>query len=716
MKTSIKIIILLIIAGVIGGFIYWQYNKKKIVGDSINKTIASKTDSLYFIKYDSSSIDEVNGNVAFYNVVLQSDDEQKRLLNSTDSLPNALYNIRIEKVAASGIDVAGLIKTEKVAAKKILLVKPVIQIINTGEDREKPFTMNDTLALYRRILGKFKSIEADTIQIENGSLLITNKAGKAMTTLENINIRLNKFLVDRTKNYHSIISYFIKDVRLTVENIQLPASKNNTRINIEKVDYNALARSLNIGAIRQYKVNDLNPVSDLRNIRITGLNTDAFILQAQLKAVEINCDGGVITIYTKAKKGNTGKGDQSIELSSDVIDQAQISAINLGNTKIIIINKDDPKASPFVLTNAKFKVLTPVKISEGSTVNNLINNAQWELSAGGFSFDTKNKMYKISVGDFVVNKMASTVKLNTFSVRPLLSEQQFVKHVSFQQDQYDLTINNISFKGVNIKNLLLNKVFEAEEGSIEPILKVFNDKTLPAPTKSKVGNYPHQLIQKLDVPIYIKTIRISKGLVSYRERAEKSALIGRVFFTGLNGSLSNVTNMPAKMKANNIMTVRANAKFLGEADLSTTWQLPMDTKTGAFKIKGELKSMDALKLNTILEPLAMATVKKGQIDKVVFDMAGGDLKADAKVTFLYHDLKLDILKKDEEDNQLKKKGLISVLANTIIKNENTKAGNSKQVTNDRIAIRSFFNLVWKTIYVGVKSTALGKKGNNESAK
>ena len=76
MKNAIKIFFILLITGAIGAFIYWQNNKKQIVKNSIDKALTKKTDSLYFLRYDSSVIDEVNGDVAFYNVVLQSDSAQ----------------------------------------------------------------------------------------------------------------------------------------------------------------------------------------------------------------------------------------------------------------------------------------------------------------------------------------------------------------------------------------------------------------------------------------------------------------------------------------------------------------------------------------------------------------------------------------------------------------------------------------------------------------
>lgn len=178
------------------------------------------------------------------------------MLKTSDSLPNALYNIRAEEITARGIDIPGLLQGQNVTAKSITIVKPVIEIINTGADKPKAFTYNDTLDLYKKILGRFNSISSDTIQVIKGTVLITDKNGKALTTLENINISLNHFLIDSTKNYQHIISYFIKDVKVTVENIQLPESANGSRINITNLLYDAPKKLLHVAAVRQYKPHD----------------------------------------------------------------------------------------------------------------------------------------------------------------------------------------------------------------------------------------------------------------------------------------------------------------------------------------------------------------------------------------------------------------------------------------------------------------------------
>ncbi len=708
MSKLIKIIVLVVIVGAIGGFIYWQFNKNKIVRDAFTDTISNKSDSLYFLQYDSSAIDEINGNASFYNVVLQSDEAQKALLSSTDSLPNALYNIRITEVSAKGIDIPGLMQQRNVKAATITLLKPVIQIINTGEDKPKQFTMRDTLELYQKILGKFKSIKADTIKVVNGTLLMTNKSGKPQTTMENINISLNNFLVDSTKDYESIVSYFIKDVRATVENIQLPESGNNTRLNFEKVDYNAAKRYLHIGAVRQYEVNNMEPFIDLQNITINELNTDAFILQQKLRAGIITCDGGLITIYTKKKQGEGNKGDQSIELASDIIDQAQIGGLDLKSTKIVVLNKDEPAKPPFILRNASLKVTRVVNITEGTTINNLINNAEWQLSANGFTFISKDKEYELGVGNFSINSAAARIKISNFFVKPLLSEKQFVKQMPFQKDQYNLEIKDISLSGVNIKRLLTRQELEINAASLQPAIKIFNDRNMKPDGTSKVGKYPHQSLLKLDLPIYIKSLKVTNGSVSYRERALKSDLIGNVFFNGINATVSNITNMPTRIKANPVMELTARARFLGAGNINTTWRFPLTSSKGEFHINGNLAGMNAMKLNPIIEPLAMASIKEGNIDGVTFDIRGMDTKSTASVLFLYTGLKMELLKKGNEE-ELKKKGLLSFFANTIIKNDNKSSSNVKEIEYERDITKSFFNLVWKTIFQGAKNTALGKK-------
>ena len=710
MKKIIRYLLLVIILALIGGYVYWQYNKKKIIRQTIEDAIKKKTDSLYYIHYDSSKIDEISGNAAFYNVSLQSDSAQEQLLKSTDSLPNALYSIKVDEVNVRGVDVAGLIQNENVAAKKITLIKPRIQIIKTGMDVDKPFTYDDTLALYQRLLGKFKTIKADSIEIVNGTVLMINRQGKPLTTFENINISLNNFLVDSIHNYDNIVSYFVKDVQISVENIQLPESRSHTRINMEKILYDANKRILRISKVQQYKTNSTKPIIDLSNISVDSLSTNAFILHQQIKAGNISCDGGLITVYRKATAAAPGKtSNREISFSSDLIVQAQAKSLRLGNTKIVVIDTGTANAVPFVLENVKFSVSNGFNITDGNTIGNLINSTGWKLSSSGFTLNTKDNKYKITAAGVELDNSNSTIAIKQITIKPFLSEDAFMKTLPYQKDRFDLAFNNIKLRGVNFKKLIADNTIEVDDASLQPILKIYDDRTLTPDPNSKVGKYPQQMLLDMNISVYVKTLHINEGLVSYREKEMLTQEIGEVIFNHLNSTISNMTNIDSRIQANPSLLLNATGLFLGKAKLSTQWNLALNSKTGNFNVKGQMDNLNALDLNPISKPMALTAIKDGHISNLVFEENGDDTKASGRVTsFLYENLKIEVLKKGEEET--KKRGLTSFIANLLIINSNPKNGKARQADMqlDRDTHRSFFNLVWKTLFKGVKNVSVGK--------
>jgi hypothetical protein len=707
MKKGFKILTVIIMTAAAGGIVYWQIHKKSIVKNSIEAALEKKTDSLYYIHYDSSFIDEINGNASFYNVTLQSDSAQKNLLESTDSLPNALYRIAVAEITAKGIDIPGLLQNRNIAAKEIILIKPVVQVINTGMDKPKPFTYEDTLQLYEKILGNFTSIKAGIINIQNGTLLITNKSGKPLTTVENINITLNNFLVDSTRDYNNLVSYFIKDIKVSVSNIQLPESENNTRINIGKLVYDAPKKILQIGEIQQYKTGNTNATADLKNIVFNQLNTDAFIKQRQLKAGLVTCAGGLITVYKKSTT-SVNKSEKAIEFSSDFIDAVQVSSLQTGNTTIIVRNPGKPDATPFIINDVKCNVSGIKPVINGSTLSSLINDATWEVTAGSFSFFSENKIYRFTAAGLKLNSNGlMTVK--ELLLKPQVSEKDFKKTYPYQQDRYDFSFNNLNCTGINYKKFLSSNILEAEVLRLEPRLKIFNDRTLPPDKNLTYRPYPHRSLIKMPFLFFIKTIVVKNGAVHYKERAEKSFVTGTPHFTAINGTIDNVTNLPEKIKVNDKLRLTATSLFLGQAKVATAWVLPLRSSDTVFTVKGEIGYMEAAELNQLTEPLAMVSLKSGRINKLTFSINGTEKKATGTATFLYTDLKLEVLKMKEEE--LKKKGLATFLANTLVKNENPQNDNIREgaIYHERDVKKSFFNLVWKSVLSGIKNTVLGKE-------
>lgn len=137
MKKFIKILLVVLGLAIFGGLIFWQQYKKGIIKSSIESAINKGTDSLYFIHYDSSFIDEINGNASFYNVTLQSDSLQKQLVMYDTAAAATVYNIQIDEVSIRGANIPGLISNTSIEASSILIKHPVVYIIRSGKKEKK---------------------------------------------------------------------------------------------------------------------------------------------------------------------------------------------------------------------------------------------------------------------------------------------------------------------------------------------------------------------------------------------------------------------------------------------------------------------------------------------------------------------------------------------------------------------------------------------------
>ena len=702
MKKFIKILLVVLGLAIFGGLIFWQQYKKGIIKSSIESAINKGTDSLYFIHYDSSFIDEINGNASFYNVTLQSDSLQKQLVMYDTAAAATVYNIQIDEVSIRGANIPGLISNTSIEASSILIKHPVVYIIRSGKKEKKVLNSNDSLVIYEKLLGKFKSINADEIIIEEGNVFFSDKSGLPHSGLKDININLKKFRIDSTRNYQNIISYFVKDIVAKVKEVYVKGDNNIATFT--DVEYNAPGQFLRLKKFQQ-KNNKDQVVFDVNNTSINKISTNSFILNQQLKAEELISDGGLLTFYRKPVKNADTTGKDEVEIDNNYFNEALLNKVSVGNTKIVIYNREKPNEAPFILTNVKFNAEDIQKLNSGTSIKNLISSSNWKLSADGFSFMSADKRYKMNVGAFDMDNGSSSMRIKNFSVIPMFTEASFSKSLTRQEDLYNLEFKNIVLGGIDTRLLVTKKRLEAETATLQPIVKIYRDRTVPPDNSSKVGKYPHQLLQNIKVPFSIKKIMVKDGYVAYKEKSDLSMKSGTVVFKNINGTITNVTNIKELISKNNILTLDATTSFMEVSQLHSVWKLQLNSPNGAFEVSGEGGAFNAPVLNPMIEALGMASIKSGKVNKITFNVKGTDNIATGSSVLLYQDLKVELLKKDSGD--FKKKGLMSLLTNALIKDANPQNGTVRtgEINYQRDITKSFFNLLWKSVFSGIKKTA-----------
>src|SRR5690606_23090983 len=121
------------------------------------------------------------------------------------------------------------------------------------------------------------------------------------------------------------------------------------------------------------------------------------------------------------------------------------------------------------------------------------------------------------------------------------------------------------------------------------------------------------------------------------------------------------------------------AYMMNTGKLHALFSFDMLDKQGSFTYKGTLGPMDGIHLNRILTPLLNAEVSSAKIKGVSFDMQGNDHRNWGSFRMDYDDLKVNLLKLDDE-GETSKKGLVSFLANEFLINTSNPDGNGKYHT------------------------------------
>ncbi|MEO5683963.1 MAG: hypothetical protein ABIQ88_15080 [Chitinophagaceae bacterium] len=333
---------------------------------------------------------------------------------------------------------------------------------------------------------------------------------------------------------------------------------------------------------------------------------------------------------------------------------------------------------------------------------------QVQVSGNKAFVKNKSGTYFYSIEGFSFDKEAGLLSIKSMQIEPQLSEARYAAVSKLQKDRFNVSLKSVSLQHINLNRLMLSDVV-ADNLVIQDLnLKVFRDLSYPRDKIVRVGTFPQQMLMEMPLILSLNKIVVKDAFIEYKEKNPKSDYSGRVQFYHANAVIEHVTNDPAQIKINNNCVLNFNARFLNMAPMQARINMKLNDKNGRFSFSGSIQGFEADKLNVLIEPMGLARIEKGQVNKLSFNFTGHNYGSDGKLTLLYEDLKLTLLKKDSAENKLEKKKLASFVANLIVKNANPLRKQPVRVAEvhyKRDTNRSFFNLMWKSVFTGVKQSA-----------
>nr|WP_226904867.1 hypothetical protein [Pedobacter schmidteae] len=503
----------------------------------------------------------------------------------------------------------------------------------------------------------------------------------------------------------------------------------NRSFGLYKLDFKDIGFNLLTGSANLYDVSlipDTVVYNKLKMLRVAPAN----IFQVRLKKLQLNRIG-LLTAYFK----------REINIKAIVLDNPSINMIHYKVEKRPEMLKEDQTLYQLISNRIRSIDVNSIKIVDadfdyinGDNARKLHSVKHLSLYANDFRVDsltqfdtsryyyakdigfeltgykalTKDKMYTMKVDTVNGSALQQSIKVKGVQVIPMYPDLAFSRRYKYGKDRYDLKFNEIGFSQVDFA--LLNAKGDLRAGALKigpAKVNIFVNRELPPPPGfDKVKNFPHVALKRLPVSAIVDTVILNNVDVAYTEYNPISQKRGTVYFQDLSGNILNVTNDTVKLAKNNHAIANLTAMVMKTSRINVQINFNLTDKDAAFSYNGNVAPMNMRVLNPMAKNMGLVEIESGQMQKADFNILANARGSSGRVHFYYTDLKIKLLKEGEAGAAPTKKGFLSFLANSLLIKDanptNGEAVRTANVTFQRTPAASFFNLMWKSVFIGMR--------------
>lgn len=450
----------------------------------------------------------------------------------------------------------------------------------------------------------------------------------------------------------------------------------------------------------------------LKKLQITrtSILTAYFKKRLDINAIILDRPSINVTFNKVPKPEDAAQEEKSLYAQmSKTFKSARVHAINIIDADFSYIKSGAPKKTRNAIKHLDINIKDFLLDSlSGKDTSRFYYTKDISFQIAGYKSMTKDKMYNMRVDTIKGSTASKKVSVKGLKLVPLYSELVFARKYKVQKDRYSLIFNNIEFDGMDFTSLNSDEKIHARQVMIGPAkVEVFMSRESPPPPGLDKGqNYPHMALKRLSTPLIIDTVKLNQVDVKYTEYNPASKKTGSVNFTALTGTIINVTNDSLRLAKNNHAVASLNTQLMGSGKMNVKIDFNLTDQNGAFSYSGDLNAFDLKNLNPLSKALGLVEIESGNIQHLDFKANGNLRTASGTMNMLYTNLKVKLLSDNIDGEGTKEKGFLSLLANAILVKDanpgNGEVPRSASMTSNRINSGSFFNLMWKTVFTGIK--------------
>lgn len=321
------------------------------------------------------------------------------------------------------------------------------------------------------------------------------------------------------------------------------------------------------------------------------------------------------------------------------------------------------------------------------------------------TFTLRTPSKKFSIQQFRVNTGQQFLEWDSLEVQNRISRDSFFRSQPFEKDYITFSTGRIRADALKPVVYRKDTAVYIRKLTVDPLhFKVERDKRMPDDTV-KYRPLMTRMLKRLPFLVHVDSIQLRNSLVWHNVIDEKTEKEGTIYFTNVDGYLTNLKNYD--MGAEDSLRLDLMASLMDQGRLRMQFRERYEDSIQGFLLAVRMGSMEMKELNRLMLPLFNVRADRGKIRDMYMKVKGTDDLAYGSMEMNYDRLRLSIL---NEKN--KRRDMVSWLANLFVRGKNNKTG---IVYAERLQEKSIFNY-WARIAVNGLLTNLGVRQNGKQVR
>lgn len=320
----------------------------------------------------------------------------------------------------------------------------------------------------------------------------------------------------------------------------------------------------------------------------------------------------------------------------------------------------------------------------------------FNFSTKNLNFPIDNGFYTFRIGEVDLHQKDTMLVLRGLHLDPSYPKEVFAYHHPKHKDWFDVRAESLLLSGIDYPTYFSTQVLNVKDVRLTNA-ELLNFKNQQIEIQHNVMPMIYENLQKAPLKLNIANAEVRNLFVQYEELSKKGTEPGKIFFAGMNGKFTGLTNVVTHPQQ--YIRLDADGKLMGTGHFEATWYLPVDSLNDRFLLAAKLKDFDLREMNRLVQPMAPAMVNGGRVDSLVFKAEASSLGAKVQMRFVYNGLDVALFK-EKNGMQEPNKFVNGILGMVLKKNNPDKKGKRPRepyLAIERDPYHSTFNYLWQIL-------------------